>query len=73
LSISRRLPSASGSLAITLSPSTSSCAASARAYFLDGLIKPRADAAQELVDGLNVIASDPDAEGRRRLMLNGSL
>ena len=45
----------------------------ARAYFLDGLIKPRADAPQELVDGLNVIASEPDAEGRRRLMLNGSL
>jgi hypothetical protein len=37
------------------------------------LIKPRADAPQELVDGLNVIASEPDAEGRRRLMLNGSL
>jgi general secretion pathway protein N len=45
----------------------------ARAYFLDGMVKPRADAPQELVDGLNVIASDPDAEGRRRLMLNGSL
>ena len=45
----------------------------ARAYFLDGSVKPRADAPQELVDGLNVIASDPDPEGRRRLMLNGSL
>ena len=45
----------------------------ARAYKLDGLIKPRADAPQELVDGLNVIASEPDVEGRRRLTLNGTL
>jgi general secretion pathway protein N len=44
-----------------------------RAYKLDGLIKPRPDAPQELVDGLNVMTSEPDAEGRRRLMLNGSL
>jgi len=45
----------------------------ARGYKLDGLIKPRADAAQEVVDGLNVVASEPDAEGRRRLSLTGSL
>jgi general secretion pathway protein N len=46
---------------------------SARGYKIDGLIKPRADAPQELVDGVNVMASEPDAEGRRRLSLNGSL
>ena len=45
----------------------------ARAYTLDGLIKPRADAPQELVDGLAVMTADPDAEGRRRLMLTGTL
>jgi general secretion pathway protein N len=46
----------------------------ARAYQLDALIKPRADAAQEIVDGLNAMATgEPDAEGRRRLMLSGSL
>jgi len=45
----------------------------ARGYTLDGLIKPRADAPQELVDGLQVMTADPDAEGRRRLMLTGSL
>jgi general secretion pathway protein N len=45
----------------------------ARGYKLDGLIKTRPDAPQELVDGLDVVASEPDAEGRRRLSLNGSL
>jgi len=45
----------------------------ARGYTLDGLIKPRADAPQELVDGLKIMTADPDAEGRRRLMLSGSL
>ena len=45
----------------------------ARGYVLDGLIKPRADAPQELVDGLKIMTADPDAEGRRRLMLSGSL
>jgi hypothetical protein len=44
-----------------------------RAYTLDGLIKPRPDASQQLVDGLNIITADPDAEGRRRLTLTGSL
>jgi general secretion pathway protein N len=48
-------------------------AVNARAYKLDGLIKARADAPQELVDGLNVMTSEPDAEGRRRLTLNGTL
>ena len=45
----------------------------ARAYKLEGVIKPRADAPQELVDGLNVMTSEPDSEGRRRLTLSGSL
>jgi hypothetical protein len=44
-----------------------------RSYTLDGLIKPRPDAAQTLVDGLSIITADPDAEGRRRLTLTGSL
>jgi len=46
----------------------------ARAYKFDALIKPRADAAPELVDGLNAMATgEPDAEGRRQLNLSGSL
>jgi general secretion pathway protein N len=45
----------------------------ARAYTLDGLIKARSDAPQELIDGLAVISEDPDAAGRRRLTLTGSL
>lgn len=44
-----------------------------RGYTLDGLIKPRADAPQELVDGLKIMTADPDAEGRRRITLTGSL
>jgi len=44
-----------------------------RAYALDSLIKPRVDAPQELVDGLKVMTEDPDAEGRRRLKLSGTL
>jgi hypothetical protein len=44
-----------------------------RAYTLDGLVKPRPDAAQQIVDGLSIITADPDAEGRRRLTLTGSL
>jgi general secretion pathway protein N len=42
-------------------------------YTLDGSIKPRPDAAPELVQGLDVIAADPDAEGRRHLTLMGTL
>jgi len=46
----------------------------ARAYKLDALIKARPDAPEELVDGLNVMTSEPDAEGRRRLIpLSGTL
>jgi hypothetical protein len=44
-----------------------------RSYTLDGLIKPRPDASQQLVQGLSIITADPDAEGRRRLTLTGSL
>jgi general secretion pathway protein N len=45
----------------------------ARAYTLDGMIKPRADASQEILNGLAVITQDPDAAGRRRLTLTGTL
>jgi general secretion pathway protein N len=45
----------------------------ARSYTLDVAVKPRADAAPELVQGLAFMTADPDAAGRRRLTLNGSL
>jgi len=45
----------------------------AREYTFDALIKPRDTASRELVDGLNVMTSDPDENGRRRLTLTGSL
>jgi general secretion pathway protein N len=45
----------------------------AREYTFDALIKPRNAAPQQLVDGLNVMTADPDADGRRRLTLTGSL
>jgi len=45
----------------------------ARQFTFDALIKPRAGAPQMLVDGLNQMAADPDAQGRRRLTLTGSL
>jgi general secretion pathway protein N len=44
-----------------------------RRYMIDSLIKPRPDAPPELVDGLKIMTEDPDAEGRRRLTLTGSL
>jgi hypothetical protein len=44
-----------------------------REYKFDALIKPRAGAQQQLVDGLNVMTADPDPQGRRRLTLTGSL
>ena len=44
-----------------------------RKYTFDALIKPRAGAAKELVDGLNIMSADPDPQGRRRLTLEGSL
>jgi general secretion pathway protein N len=45
----------------------------ARAYVLDLLIEPRTGAPEMLVEGLKLTTSDPDAEGRRRLNLSGSL
>lgn len=45
----------------------------AREFSFDALIKPRAGAPQMLVDGLKPITADPDADGRRRLTLSGSL
>lgn len=44
-----------------------------RAYTIDALVKPRAGAPEMLVEGLRYMASEPDAEGRRRLNLTGSL
>jgi hypothetical protein len=44
-----------------------------RTYALDALIEPRAGAPESLVEGLKVMTADPDAEGRRRLTLTGSL
>lgn len=45
----------------------------ARNYTLDALIEPRAGADEQLIEGLNFMTADPDAEGRRRLTLTGSL
>jgi hypothetical protein len=44
-----------------------------RAYTLEALIKPRAGANPDLVQGLALMTPEPDAEGRRRLTLTGSL
>jgi general secretion pathway protein N len=44
-----------------------------RNYMLDALVEPRPGAPQELVDGLALMTAEPDPEGRRRLMLTGSL
>jgi hypothetical protein len=44
-----------------------------RNYTLDALIEPRAGAPEALVEGLKVMTAEPDAEGRRRLSLTGSL
>jgi general secretion pathway protein N len=43
------------------------------AYTLDGLIRPRPGAADDLVQGLQIMTGEPDAGGRRRLTLTGSL
>lgn len=45
----------------------------ARSYTIDALIKPRAGAPESLVEGLKIMTAEPDAEGRRRLNLTGSL
>jgi general secretion pathway protein N len=44
-----------------------------RAYTIDALVEPRAGAPEMLVEGLRIMTADPDAEGRRRLNLTGSL
>jgi general secretion pathway protein N len=44
-----------------------------RAYTIDALVEPRTGAPEMLVEGLKVMTADPDAEGRRRLSLTGSL
>jgi general secretion pathway protein N len=44
-----------------------------RAYTIDTLVKPRAGAPEMLVEGLRFMASEPNAEGRRRFNLTGSL
>lgn len=44
-----------------------------RSYTLDALIEPRAGADEQLVQGLTIMTAEPDAEGRRRLTLTGSL
>ena len=44
-----------------------------RAYTLDSLIKPRSDASTMLVQGLAIMTAEPDAQGRRKLTLTGSL
>ena len=45
----------------------------ARNYTIDVLVEPRAGAPELLVEGLKIMTADPDAEGRRRLNLTGSL
>ncbi len=45
----------------------------AHEYTFDALIKPRDGASKDLVDALNIMTADPDADGRRRLTLTGSL
>jgi len=45
----------------------------ARGYAIDALVEPRAGAPEMLVEGLKIMTADPDAEGRRRLSLTGSL
>ncbi len=44
-----------------------------RTYTLDALVEPRAGAPESLVEGLKLMTAEPDAEGRRRLNLTGSL
>ena len=44
-----------------------------RAYILEGLIRARPDASDELVQGIEFMTGEPDAEGRREFSLTGSL
>jgi hypothetical protein len=45
----------------------------ARAYTFDALIAPRPGADESLVQGLAIMTGEPDAQGRRRLTLTGTL
>jgi len=45
----------------------------AREYTFDALIKPRAGASEQLIQGLKLMTADPGADGRYRLTLTGSL
>jgi hypothetical protein len=45
----------------------------ARTYTIDALVKPRPNAPEMLVEGLAFMTTEPNAEGRRRLNLTGSL
>jgi hypothetical protein len=44
-----------------------------RRYLIDALLLARPSAPQALLDGIAVMTAEPDAAGRRRLMLTGSL
>ena len=44
-----------------------------RTYTIDALVEARPSAPETLVQGLNIMTAEPDAEGRRRLNLTGSL
>lgn len=44
-----------------------------RTYKLDGRLRARADASDELVQGLNLMTGEPDAKGFRHFALDGSL
>ncbi len=44
-----------------------------RRYTLDALVEARPNAPQPLVEGLAAMTSEPDAEGRRRLEMTGTL
>jgi hypothetical protein len=44
-----------------------------REYEIDALVEPRGNAPEALVEGLKIMTGEPDAEGRRRLNLTGSL
>jgi general secretion pathway protein N len=44
-----------------------------RTYAFDALVEPRVGAPAALVEGLKIMTAEPDAEGRRRLNLTGSL
>ena len=44
-----------------------------RSYLFDALIRPRADAPDALVQGLDFVAGEPNANGQRKLVQSGTL